>query len=1640
MSSERVVLKNDHPEDERELLRLLLEKEGVRSQGWEIAQADYERLPLSYAQKRLWFLDRLQPGSDFYNVGMACELHGKLDVQVLERSLQEIIRRHGALRTRFVAEDGEPVQKVEARIDLRLQLLDLADQNGAEIRRKRAEEIVAQEAAKPFDLSSAPLLRGVLIRLGDREHILGLTFHHIVMDEWSLGVFQQEMELLYAAYVQGQASPLKEMPVQYADYTLWQAQWLKGEVFVRQMEYWKNRLAGMPEVLDLPTDKPRPATTQHRGSTEARAIEPELWEKMKQLSRQEGASPFMTLLAIYEVLLLRYTGQADFGVGTAIANRNHVRAEGVIGFCLNTLILRADLEGEPTFRKLLERVRKTALEAYGHQELPLEKLVEELSPERRVSGSPLFQVMFTLMSGTTVTRDLSGLEMGLIPVQTTTSKYDLTLISADHEVPGVAFNYDAGLFEAETIQRMLGHYECLLEAAIADPEVRIPDLAMLTDSETQQLLVDWNPATAEYGQKCVHQLFEEQVMKTPAAVAVAFEEAALTYAELNRRANQLAHYLRMAGVGPDARVAIWVERGLEMVVGLLAALKAGGAYVLLDPSYPAERLQLILEDSAPRVLMAQGDSQRLPGGISTTLRIVDLTEAVAWKNQPETNLDPAEIGLDPECLAYVIYTSGSTGEPKGSEVPHRSIPGFIFGIDYACFDEESVLLQHSSLNWDGLTLELWPALLKGGRSLLARQRVLTTEEIRDYVQRAGINTLWLTAALFNSIAEDDVKCLKGLKYLLTGGEAASVLHIKQALKQLPGTQLVNGYGPSECTVFSNCYVVPRELPEAMISLPIGKPIGDRRVYVLDQWMNLAPIGVVGEAFIGGASVARGYLQRRELTAERFVPDPYSAQAGASLYRTGDLVRWRHDGTIEFIGRNDFQVKVRGFRIELAEIEARLLEYSGVSEAVVVAREDAAGNRILAAYYTEAENEPGRNGDQGGGGSRLRAEELRSHLAQKLPEYMVPTSFVLLEALPLTGNGKLDRKALPAPDGDSFATTVYEEPQGEIESTLAGIWKQGLDIERVGRNDNFFDIGGHSLLATWMIGRLRQALGVEVKLSDVFAHACLKDLARKIEGTRRGQRPPITTVDREQHLRLSYAQQRLWFLAQMKGVSEAYHISVGVRLLGKLDRSALGRALDRVLARHEPLRTTFAVVDGEAVQRIRSADESLFSLQDYDLREKHDGELELQKVLDQEAGTEFDLEAGPLIRGQLVRQAEDEYTLLITMHHIISDGWSMGIFLNELSVLYRAYVKGESDPLPELKVQYADYAVWQRRWMEGEVLKQQGEYWRTTLAGAPALLDLPADHVRPAQQDYAGDWIEVMLDEGQTAELKEFSKRQGTTLYMTLMAGWAALLGRLSGQQDVLIGTPVANRGQAELEGMIGFFVNTLVMRVDLSGRPRPGELLGRVKKQALAAQQNQDIPFEQVVEIVRPERRLAHSPVFQVMFAWQNAPKGKLDLVGLKLARPVLAPHRSAQFDLTLSLLEMGNGIEGGIEYATALFERATIERYIGHLHRMLKAMVTNDQETVDCLAFLPQEERHQVLYEWNLTEAECRPSCVHELFEEQARRSPGFAAVQCQGQELTYQELNRRANQLGHYLRKMGVGPEVRVGVCIERGLEMVA
>jgi amino acid adenylation domain-containing protein len=1206
----------------------------------------------------------------------------------------------------------------------------------------------------------------------------------------------------------------------------------------------------------------------------------------------------------------------------------------------------------------------------------------------------------------------------------------------------------------------------------------------------QQILPQQNEAGIEFpGEKCIHELFEEQAERTPNVVAVEYEGQQLTYVDLNRKANQLAHYLRALGVKPESRVAICVERSLEMIIGLLGILKAGGAYVPLDPAYPQERLHYMLEESKPVALLTQAQLRERMEPLPASLPTFDLTDAFAWSNQPQNNPEAANMGLTTKHLAYVIYTSGSTGQPKGVLVEHANVVRLFAATDaWFHFNQNDVWTLFHSYAFDFSVWEIWGALLHGGLLIVVGQDTArSAEDFYCLVCRKRVTVLNQTPSAFRQLvaAQGRSEEEHGLRWVIFGGEALDMAMLRPWWERNPNgqAQLVNMYGITETTVHVTYRALKRADSDSAGS-PIGCSIPDLRIYILNGEEELAPLGVAGELYIGGAGVARGYLQRPELTAERFVPDPYVEQAGARMYKTGDIGRWQADGEIEFVGRNDDQVKIRGFRIELGEITARLREHPSVEEAVVVAREDAPGEKQLVGYVilrrkegladgVEAAQEgkqlkewqgihediywemKGREGESSHSETLLRfpsnhpgtrdevgrvMKELREYVRERLPEYMVPAAIVEMESLPLTSSGKLDRKALPAPEAGAYGIQNYQAPEGEIETVLADIWAELLQIRRVGRLDDFFVLGGHSLLAARAVTRIRQGLSVVVRVDDLFRNPVLADLARRLKGAARVELPPIVRSKQRDRFPLSLAQQRLWFLSQMDEVSRAYHVPMGLHLKGELDAEVLRRALDRMVARHETLRTTFVLIDGEPMQQIVAAADSRFHLLESDLRRHGDAKAEVNRLLMVEVNTSFNLETGPLIRGLLIRESEDEHTLLITMHHIVSDGWSLGVFRNEVSKLYSTFQRGQEDPLPELAVQYADFAMWERQWLEGEVLGQQCEYWKRTLQGVPALLELPADQPRPAQQDYRGRIEKLVLEQKLTSGLKELSRRQGTTLYMTLLAGWAALLSRLSGQAEIVIGTPVANRERADIEGLIGFFVNTLALRVDLSGQVTVKELLKRVKEVALGAQQNHNLPFERVVDIVGPERNLAHNPLFQVTFSWQNLPEGTIMLPEVEVKPLESIPYHAAKFDLALVLQEANGMIVGELEYANSLFDPATITRYLGYFRRLLDGMITDESGVVCRLTMLSQGEREQVLHQWNDTGIKfLGEKCIHELFAEQAERTPNAVAVEYEGQQLTYVDLNRKANQLAHYLRALGVKPESRVAICVERSLEMI-
>ena len=1270
-----------------ELLEVLIQEEGD----------ELICCPISYAQQRLWFLDQLEPGNPVYNLPAGVRLRGALQLSALERSLNEIIRRHEALRTRFLTLDGEPVQVIDPELELRLEVVDLSTLNEHE-RETEALKLAHATAAGEFDLSTGPLLRATLLRLAAEDHILLLTMHHIISDGWSMGVLVREVGALYRAFSEGSASPLPALPIQYADYAVWQREQLTNEFLAEQLDYWREQLSEAA-VLGLPADHVRPAVKSYRGAREHFALSAELTAALKTLSREQGVTLFMVLLAAFKVLLWRYSGQADVVVGTPIANRQQREIEGLIGFFVNTLALRTRIEGNESFRNLLKRVREVCLGAYQHQDVPFEMVVEEMAVERAMGQTPIFQVMFAMQDEAPVV-EMKGLQVSVLEVESGTAKFDLTLMVREDEgrLSGQV-DYDTDLFEAGSIKRLVGHYERLLQELVRDGEQAVGAVSLLGAEERQQLLFEWNQTSAPVPDSCLHELFEVQVERTPEAVAVRCAEQQLSYSELNQQANQLAHYLKELGVGPEVLVGVCLERSVEMIVALLGILKAGGAFVPLDPAYPQERIVFMLADAGVAVLLTQGNLREKFG--DSGARVVCLEEE--WSLIRQGSIENLAGGSLPGKLAYVIYTSGSSGLPKAVAIEHESLSNYLCWVNESLFAGRMYNLPFvTALSFDASLKQVFAPLVRGDQVwILSNDTVsdpsalLAALNTRSNVALNCVPSLW--ANLLNSVPESEIaNRIKSLRCLFVGGEWLSPELLDRTFAELPQLEVWNLYGPTESTanaVFSR--ITPGKKPL------IGRPIANTEAYVLDSNLEPVPIGVVGELYLGGVGVARGYLARPELTAERFVPHPFSGQSGKRLYRTGDLACFREDGQLEYQGRLDQQVKIRGFRIELGEIEVVLSAHPAVRQSVTIAREDDSSGKRLVSYIVAAEPvEP------------IDIAELRRYLKQQLPDYMIPSAFVVLDALPLMANGKINRRALPVPACvEPQASSTTPTP---IEEIITGICAHLLKYEAVSGAANFFELGGHSLLATQLVARLRDSLALEIPVRWVFQTSTLAELAERVaaefDGEKAGQR--IAAISRRDEsgasLPLSFAQQRLWFLDQLEPGNPVYNIPGSVRLSGSLDLSALNQSLNEIIKRHEALRTSFAMLDGQPVQVIEPVLELAIEVRDLSAMSATEREVEAQRLATAEAALPFDLTTGPLLRVKLLRLAEDEHVALLTMHHIISDGWSMGVLVHELATLYQAFSLDQPSPLPELPVQYADYAMSQREWL-------QVSFWRSSWA-------------------------------------------------------------------------------------------------------------------------------------------------------------------------------------------------------------------------------------------------------------------------------------------------------------------------------------
>ncbi|RKH36646.1 amino acid adenylation domain-containing protein, partial [Corallococcus sicarius] len=1598
-----------------------------------IPRASREKpLPLSFPQERLWYLQQLDPANVAYNNAVNFRLTGALDTKALQAALDELVKRHEVLRTTYSLSDAGPVQIVQPTGGLPMPLEDVP----GDTREEREAELLRRCRALadiPFDLERGPIVRARLMRMGAEEHVLGLVLHHVVSDAWCTLVLAQELTILYACFGAGLPSPLPALPVQYADFAVWQRKWLEGAMLDEQLRWWKAQLSGVP-ALELPTDRPRPAVQSYAGDVHRFHIPREVSEPLLALGRKEGATSFMVLMALYQTLLGRYANQDDFAVGTPIAARTRPEVEGLIGCFVNTLAFRAKLEGAPTFRELVNRVKQQALGAYARQEAPFERLVDVLQVPRDQSRTPVVQVLLNVLN--TPDSDAAtpmSLQLSQVEVPTGTSKFDLGLDVYEQRTGLFCrLEYATRLFDEATVARLAGHLSLLAQAVVASPDQPLSRLPLLTEDERQQVLVRWNDTRVEYprGER-IHDLFEQQVAKSPDAVAVTFEGQNLTYAQLDARANQLAHHLHTLDVGPESLVGVCLERSLEMVVALFGVLKAGAAYVPLDPAYPRDRLQWMLEDTAAPVLLVQEHLvSKLPLGTDPGPQVVCLD--TGWERiarHPTTTPAPR---ASADALAYVIFTSGSTGRPKGAMNAHAGVVNRLRWTqqEYGLTSDDTVL-QKTPFSFDVSVWEFFWPLMTGARLVVARPggHQEPAYLVRLMAEQRITTAHFVPSMLRAFVEEPGLEGLTHLRRVVCSGEALPADLVRRAHARLPVAEVHNLYGPTEAAVDVTYWHCPRS--EDLRRVPIGRPVANTRLHVLDRHGQPVPVGVPGELFLAGVQVGRGYWRRPNLTAERFIPDPFSTTPGARMYRTGDLARWLPDGTVEYLGRADFQVKLRGFRIELGEIEAALQAHPGVREAVAVVRQDASGDARLVAYVT---------GDAG----PLEAATLRTFLLERLPEYMVPSAFVHLGVLPLTPSGKADRKALPAPEVSVTARGQYVAPRSPTEQTLAGIFTEVLGIERVGANDHFFELGGHSLRATQVVARVRSAFGVELGLRVLFEAPTVAALAQRLQALQDPSRPalvapPLAVADRSAELPLSFAQQRLWFIHQLDPTDTTYNIPAALKLEGTLDVGALQRSFEELVRRHESLRTTFRTEAGEPFQDIHAPAPLPLPVTDLTrLSDASSRQAEALRLATEEARRPFNLERGPLLRALLLKLGDTEHVLVLNIHHIVSDGWSVGVLVREIAALYAAFLQGRPSPLPELPVQYADYSAWQRNWLRGPVLDAQLDYWRGQLTGAPAHLELPTDKQRPARQSFLGAVAPVRLPRELSDAVEALAKREGATPFMVLLAAWQLVLQRYSGQEDITVGSPIAGRRHVESESLIGFFVNTLVLRSQVKSDASFRQLLAQVRDTTLGAYEHQDLPFEKLVEVLHPARDLSRSPLFQVLFVLQNAPVSELSLPGLTL-RAVDVNSGMAKFDLDLTLQREEQGFTGSLTYATALFHPNTAARMVEHLQVLLGAAIAAPELPLSQLPMLTPDERHTLLVEWNDTGTKLSRGLIHDLVAQQVARTPDATALVVGTQRLSYAQLDARANQLAHHLRSQGVGPEVRVAVLMERNVDLV-
>lgn len=1514
---------------------------------------------LSHTQQGLLFHTIADPNSGVYFEQLSIKLQGNLNIDAFQKAWQTVVNRHPILRTAFYWEELEqPYQVVYRQVELAIAQQDWRKLSTAE-QEQKLEIFLKSDREQGFDLSQAPLLRLALLQITDDSYYFVRSHHHIILEGWSWSLLWNEINSLYCAFCQEKTLNLPPARP-YRDYIIW----LQQQDLSKAEAFWRQQLNGFSAPTPLVVERvinhclPNPTREENCQHLDLSAI---TTTALQSFARQHQLTLNVLLQGAFALLLSRYSGETDvlFGITTSGRPPELPGVESIVGLFVNTIPLRIQVNSDAFLVPWLQQLQRELALISQYEYAPLLEIQKWSEIPR---GLPLFESIlafnnYPVDAGRSQLSESIGASNYRVFEKT---NYPLNLVVKPGQELRLEIAYDPCRFEKEVITRLLGHLKILLENFPSHANTQLHNLPLLTAPEWQQLIVEWNQTQSEYPQKCIHQLFEAQVERTPDAVAVVFEDKLLTYQELNQQVNQLAHYLCRLSVKTETLVGVYLDRSLNTIVAILAILKTGGVYLPLDPAYPKERLAYILEDSQISLLLTQQD---LVGALPPTkARIICLNsdrEIIA----KESKENPVNESM-PDNLAYVIYTSGSTGKPKGVLIPHRNVVRLFSATQsWFHFDHRDVWTLFHSYAFDFSVWEIWGALLYGGRLIIVPFWISRSPE--DFYQllcQQQVTVLNQTPSAFRQLmqaeASLDVAQKLALRLVIFGGEALEIPSLKPWFERhgdkMP--QLVNMYGITETTV----HVTYRPLTIADTNETasiIGRPIPDLQIYLLDRYQQPVPISIPGEIYVGGAGLARGYFNQPNLTAERFIPNTFSKEIGAYLYKTGDLARYLSDGTLEYLGRIDNQVKVRGFRIELGEIEAVLSQHPALQQAVVVVREDQYDDKRLVAYVVIKQSDISAISES----SVKLHSTLHNFLVEKLPSYMIPSAFVLLESLPLTTNGKVDRKKLPAPDFTQLPSKEETSiPLTPIQEILIGIWEQVLGIEQIGINDNFFELGGHSLLATRVISQIRSAFKVELPLRSLFEFPTISKLSQSIETATKADlgitSSSINSVTRERPLPLSFAQARLWFIDQLDPGNSSYNLFAAVRLTGEFNLIILEQCLNEVIRRHEVLRTNFIEVNEQTVQVI--SPKLTLTIPVIKVQQ----EQQIKKLAIAEANKPFNLNKDPLLRLSFLEIDPAEGVLLLTMHHIISDGWSMGLLLQEITTLYQAFSLQKPSPLPELPIQYADFAVWQRQWLQGEVLQTQLNYWQQQLGNNLPILNLPTDRPRPAIQSFRGAKKTFVLSQKLSKNLKDLSTSFGITLFMTLLAVFKVLLHYLSGQHNIVVGTDVANRNRSETEGLIGFFVNQLVLRTDVSENISFPDLLAQIRQINLDAYAHQDLPFDKLVEALNPERDLSRTPLFQVKFVLQNAPMPPLEFAGLTL-QPLEVDKGTSRFDLLLNMAETERGLVASLEYNTDLFNESTIARFLSHFEMLLDRVVSNPDiqlnELKEFLAAADEQQRN---------------------------------------------------------------------------------